>query len=444
MQDFYKDYVGKLKEIAKRDGIEVAKAALTDSSLSGTYAIGRDYEDMFWSKVVNYSTMLKLMGIRYTSRGYVYSNELTLGSNGEDVLRPTVAGTDVGDTVTLGDSERTFRCETMKGIVMISDELLEDNLEGEGLEQTLLGMIYNAFANELDHAILNGSIVGTSNASRGSVVGCWDGILEQVNDGGNIVYATSYSTRYAHLPGASSYSAADNKHLAALKALPEKYQQSMDQMVWLSPRGIIYDAMDILANKATALGDTKTINGITAPCQYGGVPFIPVGKMRTNHLVKATGVLGATTPGNTTINGTGVAKARATTMTVASIANFANAQICVVGATSSAGNAFQLHAETKAISGTPSGTTLTLSTALAYDHATGEYVQEFTTAPTATGCCNLLTSLDNLRMIVQRGMTVEIFREPRKAVTSHVFNFKGVPAVANPDNAVIIRDLRVV
>lgn len=440
MKDFFKDYIQKLAEIEEKDGLEVAKSAITDSSLSGTYTIANLQEQAFWDKVADNSVLLRAIGIRLTNRSKYSSDELTLGSAGQDILRPGVAATDPGDTGTMANSERIFTCEEVVGIAMLGDDVLEDTVEGAGLESHYLDMLARAFANELEYAILNGVKAGTTNSHRGSITGCWDGLLQQVNASGHVVNAQAYSTKTPHLPGIASYSAADDKHLALIKAIPDQYSQA--DMLLFTPRTSRLDAMAIQFNRAVDRGYQDTAAaGVMSQYSYLGIPWVDVPKMRTNFLVKGTGHARTTNPGSTQINGNGVSKARATTSTVDAITNFANTNKVVVGCADSGGLTFNLNAESLIVSGTPSGTTLTWTTAQVFDHADNEYVREFDTAPDYNGIAQLLAAYNNMLMLIQRNMTVEVFREPRKRATSHVFSFRGVPCVINPDACGLLRDL---
>lgn len=426
---------GKRGEAASAAANEVllGKTAIGRSDFGGTYDLAIDQEDGFWDKVIDYSQGLNNVAVKFTNANKVPLSELTLGTNGEDIWRPGVEGTDPGDTTTVDTAEVVFVPEETVAIVQIADSILEDTIERGTLEQHILGMMQRATANEWEDFAYNGYMVGSTNSSRGSVTGCFDGFIKLFDAGGNVINAADYADRYVDL----DYSSND-KHIAALKLLPEKYGQ--DDIVNLTPRTLAIDAAGILGpQRATPLGDQYTSAGYRQGVLYAGVPWFVVPKMRTNYIVKGTGTKAATTPGDTQLNG--ITKARATTSTVDSISNFAANAKTVIGATASAGAAFNLNAEYRLQSGTPSGTTLTWASALTYDHADNEYVVEYDVAPTLTGIANLLTSWDNLRIASQRLLRIETYREPRKRATSFVLSARWCPVVINPDKGVLIRDL---
>jgi len=416
------------------DGGEKAKTAILTSDFNATYDIPVDQEDGYWDKIIDYSAGLANVGVRFTNRNKVLLSELTLGTNGEDVWRPGVENTDPGDTVTADTAEVTFTLEEVIAILSISDHTLEDQLEGGGLEAHLMRMIQATAGNEWEKAAFNGTKVGTANSSRGSITGCFDGFVQLANAGGNVINAADYNDRYVDVAGETS----NDKHMAALKTIPEKY--GTGNLVIMSPRTLIIDAANQLGvARLTPLGDEGVRRGYRGMGVNYPLPWFNVPHMRTNYIVKGTGTKAATTPGDTTLNG--ITKARATTSTVAAIANFGNNAKTVIGAGASAGTTYNLNAEYRLQSGTPSGTTLTWATATTYDHADAEYVVEYDVAPTLTGIANLITSWDNLGIASQRLMRIEPYRLPRSRRTDFVITARWCPVMYNPDASVLIRDL---
>lgn len=411
---------------------EYAKTAILTSDFGETYDIPVDQEDGYWDKIIDYSAGLRNVGVKFTGQNKLVQSELTLGTNGEDIWRPGVENTDPGDTVTTDTAEVTYTLEEVIAILSISDHTLEDQLEGDGLEAHLMRMIQASAGNEWEKAAFNATKVGTANSSRGSITGCFDGFVQLANSAGNVINAADYADRLVDLDGSSN-----DKHIACLKTIPEKYGDG--DLVCMSPKTLIYDAWGILGvQRLTSGGDARMAAG------YSGIdypiPWFNVPHMRTNYIVKGTGTKAATTPGDTTL--AAITKARATASTTAAITNFAANAKTVIGAGASAGTTYNLNAEYRLQSGTPSGTTLTWASALTYDHASGEYVVEYDVAPTLTGIANLITSWDNMGIASQRVMRIEPYRLPRSRRTDFVISARWCPFYYNPDKTGLIRDLQ--
>jgi len=226
--------------------------------------------------------------------------------------------------------------------------------------------------------------------------------------------------------------------MAALKTMPEKY--GTGGLVIMSPRTLIVDAANQLGIQRLTPGGDEQMRARFGEGVNHPLPWFNVPHMRTNYIVKGTGTKAATTPGDTTLSA--ITKARATTSTVAAIANFGNLAKTVIGAGASAGTTFNLNGEYRLQSGTASGTTLTWAAALTYDHASGEFVVEYDVAPTLTGIANLITSWDNLGILSQRMMRIEPYRLPRSRRTDFVITARWCPVMYNRDASVLIRDLR--
>lgn len=431
MQELKKAFI----EVAEKNLKETGKTTLVPSDLTGTFALGHDAEDEWWDKIADESTFINDIGIRMIETDDIYSNELTLGANGEDILRPGSPGVDPGDTVTMGSAERSFKPQETVAILPVSDDLLESIKDGEAAWQHFLGMVAKAEINSLESAILHGVQAGQNNTQRGSVTGMFDGILEQIRALGNVVDATdsSFNSRVLTIDGD-----ADDKLLIAGEALPSKYDGP--DKFWFMDFRMRQQIAALYRSKGFAVADRFLQDGpYGSGIDVHGVPTYPVRKLRTNFLVQGTGTMSG---GASQVNGNGVAKARSSSITVDDTTGFANGNTGVIGALSAAA-AYGINAELFTVNGAPSGTVIATLAALNYDHDDNEYVNEYSAAPTANGRYAFRAGLDNMRLVVRRGHRVEFFREPRKRQTSVVITRKIIPAVMNPEATVLLRDLLV-
>jgi len=432
-----KDFHNAMDELSSAKGKSDAEKQHIFNTVLGTGDFGETYDlDIsvpggYWDKIIARSESLANVRAIPTQSHIIASNELTLGSAGEDVWRPGVQGTDLTEPTTIDTAQRTFIPEEVLAIFGVTDNLLEDNLEHDSLQAHIERMIVDTAANEWAKACYNGVMVGTTNSARGSITACFDGFEYQINAGGNIVYATDYEDRYL------SSIQENDKLLAGAKAFPDKY--GTNGLTWITSRSLMLDWNAELSQRPTALGDSRMLgwmSGLTAQ----GFPMFNAPAIRTNHLVRGTGTIQGTTPADTYI--TAIAKSRQCELVLAAADNTGNDEEYAVGC-DAAGTSFSLHAEHIVEVGSISSVTITIDhpTALVYDHAINEIVTEFSTAPTQTGTTALLTDWGNLGVYYQRVMRIEPYRLPRLRKTDFVVSARFVPIVFNPDRAVIVRDL---
>lgn len=414
-----------------------AKTWLIPSDLTANYSLGHELEP-FWDKVVEVSDLMGIVERRITNGADIISTELTLGANAENILRTAAPGTEVADSVTLDDAVRTFTPREVVAVLPMTDQLLEDARDSNDFINRFYRMMFNAYANSVENICINGVSAGTETTLSGSVLpsGLFDGWLQQINADGTVLYAPDYSTRVPHLPGAASYATTNDKHLAAYTSMPDKYA---DDLVWFCGRNLAAYTSAGLGNRQTPYGDNIIGNqGFSGGETPYGIPTFKVRKFRTNHLVKGTGAVLSTNPGDTTLSA--LAKAGATTVAVASSTGFANTNKIVIG-TDAAGTSYKLNAENKVVNGTPSSNTFGITAALDWDHASGEIVTEYATAATANGTPLLLTDPRNLAIGIRRELRIEFERKPRARGTYIVVSSRIVPMVANPNRAVLVRDM---
>jgi hypothetical protein len=428
----FRTFLQELEKAGKKGYQKVLQANIGTGDFGETFDMPLQEPDGFWDRVADQSTLLNLIPTKFTSRKSYTRNELTLGTNGDDVVRPGVEGVDPGDTTTVDTAHKAFTPEEHIVIFPITDTVLEDNLEGAGLEDHIMGMLEKAIANEVEKAVINGKRIGSSNSERGSITGMYDGILEQCyTDGGNIVHATSFDDRYA------SIIPENNKHSAAAKILPVKY--GLDGKLWLSPRTIIADYVDQLAPRQTVVGDGAVTRGYRYDALCQGQPFFECHGFRTDHLVNGTGVVQASSPVDTTL--AAIAMSRQDDITLASASNEADGNKYVIGC-DAAGTAFSLRAEKCTQSGAAVGAVVDLAANLSRDHASGSIVTEYSTFPDANGIPNLLFDpKTNCLRLSHRVLRVEPYRLPRTRSTAFVMTWRECVVVLDPADSALILGL---
>lgn len=151
-------------------------------------------------------------------------------------------------------SQIELDAKLFKAEVRLSDEVLEDSIERGELRQTIMEMIAEAVARDMEEVAVNGDI-----ASADPFLAMLDGLLKQ---------ATSHVVDAAGTP----ISKALLRDL--LKALPSEHLRDKKAMRYLTSVDADLDYRDTLADRATAAGD-KYLEG-DAPVLYSGVPLQPI------------------------------------------------------------------------------------------------------------------------------------------------------------------------
>jgi len=141
-----------------------------------------------------------------------------------------------------------------KAEVRISDEVLEDSIERGQLKQTIMAILGEAIARDMEEVIINGDTTST------------DLFLKQLD--GLFVQATSNTSNATDSP-------LDKDILKAIiKTMPSEYLRDRNKMKFLTSIDAETDWRDSIAERETSLGDDWLIKPGTVP--YAGVPVVPV------------------------------------------------------------------------------------------------------------------------------------------------------------------------
>jgi HK97 family phage major capsid protein len=152
----------------------------------------------------------------------------------------------------------TFTTKEFKAQVNLTYQDLEDNIEGDQLQQRIIRMAAERFGLDLEDAVINGDT-----ASTDPLLSRMDGILKKatthVVDDGVIVHA---QTHYLH----------------ALQALPSQFQKNKANMRFYTAPTIELKWRDLNASRTGALADSAIISSNPIPA-YGikvvSVPMFP-------------------------------------------------------------------------------------------------------------------------------------------------------------------------
>lgn len=159
----------------------------------------------------------------------------------------------VGDRSKPDLSQVELDAQLFKGEVRLSNEVLEDSIERQELRQTIMTLMAEAIARDMDEVIVNGDT-----GSADPFLAKFDGMLAQATS--NVVAA-----------GGSL-----NKDVFRdmLKSMPSEFLRNKRAMKFYTSVDAELDYRDFIADRGTVLGD-KFLEQ-EAPLQYSGIPIMDV------------------------------------------------------------------------------------------------------------------------------------------------------------------------
>ena len=175
---------------------------------------------------------------------------------GSRILRPGQEATALaaGDRVKPDLSSVELDAKLFKAEVRLSDETLEDSIERGELRQTIMEMMAEAIARDMEEVLVNGDT-----ASADAFLAVMDVVLKQAAS--NVVDAAGNPI-------------SKNLLRDMLKTLPSEHLRDKKAMRFLTSVDADLDYRNTLAERATAVGD-KFLEG-DSPVLYSGVPVQPV------------------------------------------------------------------------------------------------------------------------------------------------------------------------
>lgn len=149
----------------------------------------------------------------------------------------------------------------IKGEVRLSSETLEDNIEEEGFKDTMLALIGERATLDIEDLAINGD-TGSSDA----YLALLDGVRKQITSN-VLTVAPKAAISKTHLKGMK-------------KLMPNEFLRNERAMRYFTSIDAVTDYRDVLADRATAVGD-KFLEG-TAPVLYQGIPMGAVPRFPEN------------------------------------------------------------------------------------------------------------------------------------------------------------------
>jgi HK97 family phage major capsid protein len=182
------------------------------------------------------------------------------------ILRAGVEATRVADAdrVKPATALVTLSTALFKGEVPMSDETFEDNVEREGLADSIMEMLTQAIGRDVEEIAIKSDTARTG--AELAVFDQFDGLIKQMQ---------------ALLPGgqkidATAYTEPDALFAAMLEALPNIYRRNYDQLKFYVPVVVADRYQAALAARGTTMGDQALVENIRANLGFRGIRVRPV------------------------------------------------------------------------------------------------------------------------------------------------------------------------
>lgn len=216
-------------------GQALSKAAITTSN----FAVGLTTEEAteFIDYIYDQSVLLKQIRRVDMNARTQKIDKLGLGSR---VFRKGVEATDPGETVSVSPTEITLVAREVIAVIRISDDTIEDNIEGARLTDHLLGVVARAGANEIEAAAMHGD---TGVADSTGINDRWDGWDKLARaDGAHVIEGAATAEGDRYFPGTSAA-----KIIKLMKAMPTKYMTNEQQMRFILHPHLFLDYLQALS-----------------------------------------------------------------------------------------------------------------------------------------------------------------------------------------------------
>ena len=392
-------------------------SVITPTSFTSPSALSREEADKFIDYVVDQSFMKSNARVERMNAPTKTIAKVGIGQN---ILKPAKSAVDPGNTVSITTDQLTLNTKEIIAIAEVSDDSLEDNIEGDAFVDHLMRMIAAQAANELDLMCMYGKRISNINEATDikQLVNGWVTIAREKGHKLN-ARDTSLFLDEGSNSVASGY--IDPRKLSKIvKSLPNKYRGNKGNLRFLLADDIYQDYNDYMGARAVSTADPYLLG--VGRLTYSNIPMTAVSLMPTDRPV--INISGA----NTTL--TSVANAGSSLLQVADATDISAADVLVLD--------FQGGYEEIVTVVSVEEKNVTIAEKLYYSHAAGHEVKECTT----DGTDLLMTDYRNLIFGIQRDIKWETERHPRRRSTSFVMTLRVDTEIENPDALVIMEGLR--
>lgn len=386
-------------------------AVITPTSFASPSALSKEEADKFIDYVVDQSFMKANARVERMNAPTKTIAKVGIGQN---ILKPAKSAVDPGNTVTITTDQLTLETKEIIAIAEVSDDSLEDNIEGDAFVDHLMRMIAAQSANELDLMCMYGKRIDQPNSAT-DIKQLVNGWLTIAREQGHKINA-----RDAELFTDANGYVTPEKMSRMVKRLPNKYRGNKGNLRFLLADDIYQDYNDFMGARAVATADPYLLG--VGRLTYSNIPLTSVSLLPTDRPVLTVGgVTGALT--NAPVAGTNMLK-------IASTVGIEVGDVFVIDY----GGGYE---EVVSIAAVSDGTTLIINGTLYYSHG-AHTVKECTT----DGTDMMMSDYRNLIFGIQRDIKWETERHPRRRSTSFVMTLRVDTQIENPDALVIMEGLK--
>ena len=332
---------------------------------------------------------------------------------GKNILKPAKSAQDPGNTVSTVTDQLTLETKEIIAIAEISDDSLEDNIEGNAFVDHLMRMIAMQAANELEDMCLYGKRVPQV-ASATHINQLMDGWITTALEQGHVLDARD-NIMFPEVPPLVAEGFIEpRKFSKLLKALPSIYLGNKRALRFLLPNHIHQDYNDFMGSRRVSTEDPYLLG--VGRLTYANIPLQEVPRMSTIRPVPVVGGFTGTLTASVVAGATLIPAAGLTAGMILTI---------------DAGTGYE---ETVYVADAAGN----LTEPLMFAHLGGAALVEVTD----DGAEIFMSDYRNLIFGIQRQIRWETERHARRRSTSFVLTLRCDTAVENTDALVIMKNLK--
>ena len=276
------------EELMKQAVEMIEKGIISTSALASGGKLNSEQADRFIDYVFDET---QLRGIVRLVRMRAEQYDIDKIGVGKRVAVPKNEGIDPGVRRGVNTSKVSLNKRAVMVPFELTEEFLEDNIEGMAAEDRVARMMGTQFANDLESMYLSGNVLGPAVVESDILEG---GSSDYVKD--KLLALMDGWVKLAgagHVLDVDSAGISSNVFSRMKKQLPTKYRRRLSQMRYFLPMDTEETYRNVLASRGTALGDQAIQND--QPIRAMGVPLQPLALMESQPLKVAHVTLTGTT-----------------------------------------------------------------------------------------------------------------------------------------------------
>ena len=387
-------------------------SVITPASFTAPGALSREEADRFIDYVVDQSFLKNNARIE---RMNAPTKTIAKVGIGRKILKPAKSATDPGNTVSIVTDQLTLETKEIIAIAEISDDSLEDNIEGDAFVDHLMRMIASQAANELDFMCMYGTRIENPNEAT-DILQLVNGWFTIAREQGHVLNARDtglFEDDNGYIDPA--------KLSKVVKTLPNRYRGNKGNLRILVADDIYQDYNDYLGARAVSTADPYLLG--VGRLTYSNIPISAVSLLPVDRPVEVEDGV------DTTLTNAPLASTNIIQVAKATDPDIVTGQTLALGL----GTGYEEVVTVVEVN----GTTITLQNDLYYSHKVGTTVKQIT----PNGSDLLLTDYRNLIFGIQRDIKWETERHARRRSTSFVMTLRVDTQVENPDALVLLEGL---